>query len=46
LATITILGEQQDTLDPEAAIIVAGQMTSMPSSVRQQPVDDLSSQAR
>jgi hypothetical protein len=27
LSTITFLGEQQDTIDPEAAILAAGQMT-------------------
>ena len=40
--TITFLGEQQDIIDPEAAILVAGQTTSRQSSVLKQPVDDLS----
>ena len=39
-ATITFLGEQQDIIDHEAAIIVAWQTTKGQSSVRQQPVDD------
>jgi hypothetical protein len=29
LATITFLGEQQDIIGPEAAILVAGQMTEI-----------------
>jgi hypothetical protein len=40
--TITFLGEQQDIIDPEAAILVAGQTRSRQSSVLKQPVDELS----
>jgi hypothetical protein len=39
------LGEQRDITDPEAAMLVAGQTTERPCSVRQQPVDDLSGHA-
>ena len=39
-ATITFLGEQQDTIDPEAPESVAGQTTDRQSSVRQRVVDD------
>ena len=40
--TITFLGEQQDIIGPEAAILVGGQTTKRKGSVHQQPVEDLS----
>jgi hypothetical protein len=45
-ATITFLGEQQDIIDPVAAILVAGRMTEHQCSVRQQPVDGNALQVR
>ena len=43
MTTITFLGEQQDIIDPEAAVLVAGQTTERRCSVRHPPVDsDLS----
>jgi hypothetical protein len=45
LATITLLGEQQDITDPEAAVLVVGQTTERRCSVHHQPVDDLSGHA-
>jgi hypothetical protein len=34
---MTLLGEQQDITDPQPAVLVAGQTTERPCSVRQQP---------
>jgi hypothetical protein len=44
VATITFLGEQQDISDPETAL--PRRTTDRQCSVRQQPVNDLSGDAR
>jgi hypothetical protein len=45
LAAVIFLGQQQDTTDPEAAVLVAEQTTARRCSLRQQTVYDLSGHA-